>query len=74
MQGSDTAVIMMSGHGSEELAVECMRNGAEDYISKPFALEDMLQRIETGSRTSPGTNRETAVAAGKRRLHSDALA
>lgn len=43
---SDTAVIMMSGYGSEELAVECMRNGAEDYISKPFALEDMLQRIE----------------------------
>lgn len=45
-EGCDTAVIMMSGHGSEELAVECMRNGAEDYISKPFALEDMLQRIE----------------------------
>jgi two-component system, sensor histidine kinase and response regulator len=44
--GSDAAVIMMSGHGSEELAVECMRNGAEDYISKPFALEDMIQRIE----------------------------
>jgi signal transduction histidine kinase len=44
--GSDTAVIMMSGYGSEELAVECMRNGAEDYISKPFAFEDLLQRIE----------------------------
>lgn len=44
--GCDTAVIMMSGHGSEELAVECMRNGAEDYISKPFALEDIQQRIE----------------------------
>ena len=43
---SDTAVIMMSGHGSEALAVECMKNGAEDYISKPFALEDMLLRIE----------------------------
>ena len=42
----DTAVIMMSGQGSEELAVECMRNGAEDYISKPFAPEDILQRIE----------------------------
>jgi signal transduction histidine kinase len=41
----DAAVIMMSGHGSEELAVECMRNGAEDYIVKPFALEDLLQRI-----------------------------
>lgn len=46
---SDTAVIMMSGQGSEELAVECMRNGAEDYISKPFAIEDMLQRIERAS-------------------------
>ncbi len=44
--GSDAAVIMMSGHGSEDLAVECMRKGAEDYISKPFALEDMHQRIE----------------------------
>lgn len=43
---SDTSVIMMSGYGSEELAVECMQNGAEDYISKPFGLGDMLQRIE----------------------------
>lgn len=48
-EGRDTAVIMMSGHGCEELAVECMKNGAEDYISKPFALEDMLQRIERAS-------------------------
>lgn len=44
--GTDTSVIMMSGHGSEEMAVECMRNGAEDYISKPFAFEDLLMRIE----------------------------
>jgi signal transduction histidine kinase len=43
---SDTAVIMMSGHGSEDLAVECMRNGAEDYISKPFTLDDVLLRVE----------------------------
>ncbi len=42
----DAAVIMMSGQGSEELAVECMRNGAEDYIAKPFSPEDILQRIE----------------------------
>lgn len=42
----DVAVIMMSGHGSEELAVECMKIGAEDYLSKPFVLDDMLQRVE----------------------------
>ena len=44
--GRDIAVIMMSGHGSEELAVECMKIGAEDYISKPFVLDDMLMRVE----------------------------
>ncbi|MDD5285839.1 MAG: response regulator [Desulfuromonadaceae bacterium] len=42
----DASVIMMSGHGSEDLAVECMKNGAEDYISKPFAMADLLQRIK----------------------------
>ena len=45
-KGSDSSVIMMSGHGSEEMAVECMRKGAEDYISKPFSLKDLLQRVE----------------------------
>jgi len=44
--GRDMAVIMMSGHGSEDLAVECMKIGADDYISKPFVLDDMLQRVE----------------------------
>jgi signal transduction histidine kinase len=43
---SDVAVIMMSGHGSEALAVECMKDGAEDYISKPFSFEDLRQRVE----------------------------
>ena len=43
--GSETAVIIMSGHGSEDLAVECMKSGAEDYITKPFTIEDMLHRI-----------------------------
>lgn len=43
---SDIAVIMMSGHGSEALAVECMKDGADDYISKPFSFEDLQQRIE----------------------------
>jgi signal transduction histidine kinase len=47
--GNNAAVIMMSGHGSEELAVECMRNGAEDYIAKPFSLSDIQGRIERAS-------------------------
>jgi two-component system sensor histidine kinase/response regulator len=43
--GLDVAVIMMTAHGSEELVVECMTSGAVDYISKPFSLDDTLQRV-----------------------------
>lgn len=43
---SDVAVIMMSGHGSESMAVNCMKNGAMDYFSKPFEFTDVLQRVE----------------------------
>lgn len=45
----NVAVIMMSGHGSEDLAVECIKIGAEDYLSKPFVLDEMLQRVERAS-------------------------
>ncbi|KAB0665059.1 hybrid sensor histidine kinase/response regulator [Oryzomonas japonica] len=43
--GKDTAVIMMTAHGNENLAVECMKAGCVDYLSKPFAMDDMLQRV-----------------------------
>ena len=44
--GVTASVIMMTAHGSEDLAVECMKSGAVDYFCKPFSLEDMLQRVE----------------------------
>jgi signal transduction histidine kinase len=44
--GMSTSVIMMTAHGSEDLAVECMTSGAVDYFCKPFSLDDMLQRVE----------------------------
>jgi two-component system sensor histidine kinase/response regulator len=43
--GLNVSVIMMTAHGSEDLAVECMTSGAVDYISKPFSLDDTLQRV-----------------------------
>lgn len=42
----DTAVIMMTAHGSEDIAVEAMKKGAIDYISKPFSTDDALKRVE----------------------------
>src|SRR6056297_1079989 len=34
----DVAVLMITGHGDIESAVEAMRVGAYDYLTKPFSL------------------------------------
>lgn len=36
---SDSEIIMITGHGNIENAVEAMKKGAYDYITKPFELE-----------------------------------
>ncbi len=42
----DTYVIMFTGKGSEEVAVELMKAGASDYILKPFSNDKLVERIE----------------------------
>jgi signal transduction histidine kinase len=41
-----TYVIMFTGKGSEEIAVELMKAGASDYILKPFSNQDLIERID----------------------------
>src|SRR3989440_11374480 len=44
-----TEIAIMTGHGSIETAVQAMRSGAYDYITKPFRIEELkllLQRME----------------------------
>ena len=40
----DTAVIIFTGMGSEDIAVRVMKAGAADYIMKPFRNHDLLER------------------------------
>src|SRR6266545_283367 len=42
----DTYVIMFTGKGSEEIAVELMKAGASDYVLKPFNNQDLADRID----------------------------
>ncbi len=41
----DTPFIMISGHGNIDTAVEAIKNGAFDYISKPPDLNRLLQTV-----------------------------
>jgi two-component system response regulator AtoC len=41
-RGSDAAIIVMSAYGSVELALEAIKAGAYDYVSKPFKQDEVL--------------------------------
>ena len=43
--GIDTPIVMISGHGTIETAVEALKKGAYDFISKPFDLNRLLVTV-----------------------------
>ena len=40
--GSDVDVIILTGHSDEATAIDCLRNGAYDYLVKPLEDIDVL--------------------------------
>ncbi|CDN32220.1 Sigma-54 dependent transcriptional regulator/response regulator [Mucinivorans hirudinis] len=42
---SDLPVVMISGHGTIDIAVDCLKAGAFDYISKPIELNRLLVTV-----------------------------
>jgi DNA-binding response OmpR family regulator len=44
----DTTVIMLTGHGSLESAVEAIRHGAFDYLLKPVGVQDLKASLKRG--------------------------
>jgi DNA-binding NtrC family response regulator len=44
--GSSFPIIMLTAHGNVELAVEAMKAGATEYLTKPFDLEELKIAIE----------------------------
>ena len=47
--GIDSAVVMISGHGDIETAVDCIKKGAFDFIPKPLDLNRTLITIKNAS-------------------------
>jgi len=40
--GLNTTIIMMSGYGTMDIAIESMKLGAYDYVSKPFKSDEII--------------------------------
>ncbi|MEN3942024.1 sigma-54 dependent transcriptional regulator [Prosthecobacter sp. SYSU 5D2] len=83
-QFPSTAVIMVTGHGTVETAVEAMRLGAFDYLTKPFDLGDLIKTVnqalnrnsQNGSQVSTSLSSTASVrspASSKLIGHSEAI-
>lgn len=62
-EGLDCPVVMMSGHGTVETAVEATRLGAYDFIEKPLSLARLLLTVERALESGRGQQEKPAAAA-----------
>ena len=51
-------IVMISGHGTIETAVSAIKQGAYDFIEKPFKSDRLLLVVEAGDRDRHGWKRE----------------
>jgi len=63
----DSVVILMTAHGTVENAIDALRKGAFDYLTKPFENRELLVTIERGleRRTVERENRKLRFLVNK---------
>ena len=66
---SQTPIIMRTAKGETDDKVTGLKSGADDYITKPFEMKEVLARIEAVLRRTSGVSAEKKV----RRLDFDRL-
>ena len=69
--GSLLPVVIMTGHGDVPLAVEAMKQGAVDFLEKPFEDDRLIGMIETAlRRAEPGIKSEAITIEIQSRIAS----
>jgi FixJ family two-component response regulator len=58
LRGAMVPVIFITGHGDISMAVEAMRQGAFDFIPKPFRDQDLLDRVQKALEKDAKNRRE----------------
>ncbi|MDT7777963.1 MAG: two-component system, OmpR family, operon response regulator KdpE [Acidobacteriota bacterium] len=51
---SQLPIIVLSVRGEERTKVEALDAGADDYVTKPFGIDELLARIRAALRRAPG--------------------
>ncbi len=60
----DTAVVAISGFAETEMAVECLRLGAYDFLSKPFRAGELFDAVERALRRRVDLVRDRSYRVG----------
>ena len=55
---SAVSIIVLSVRGDEGLKVEALDSGADDYVTKPFNMHELVARVGAGLRRAGGATRE----------------
>ena len=53
--GSDVPIIILTVRNAEKEKVEALDAGADDYVSKPFGMQELLARIRAALRRTPSS-------------------
>jgi len=70
---SDVPIIVLSVKGEERSKVEALDAGADDYVTKPFGIDELLARIRATLRRAPVAqdNAKSLLEAGDFRIQLD---
>ena len=62
---SDAAIVMLTVRGAEEDKVAALDAGADDYVTKPFSMPELLARIRAALRRVPVTSDSAVIQCGE---------
>jgi len=69
---SQVPIIVLSVRGEEKTKVEALDAGADDYVTKPFGMDELLARIRAALRRKPATEPDSRLLeAGDFRIDLD---
>ena len=60
--GLFTETLILTGHGSIDTALEAIKLGAYDYLTKPCEIDDLMGKIEGAWQKKEGTERKEMKA------------